>query len=89
MAALDKHVQIPSQGGDPARSAVAVTPSDTTELTTVSRALYVGVGGNVTVLMADGTTCLFTSVVGGTVLPIRIRRVNSTNTTATSMVAMW
>jgi hypothetical protein len=89
MAATDKHIQVPMQMDDPARSAVAVTPSDTTEFSTVTRALFVGGAGAVTALMADGTTCTFTGVTAGSVLPIRIRRVNSTSTTATNMVALW
>lgn len=76
------------QASAPAGSAVAVTPHDTTELASVSRALFVGGAGNLACLMADGTTCTFTGVVAGTVLPIRVRRVNSTSTTATSIVAL-
>lgn len=71
-----------------ASGAIAVTPHDTTALTTNARALYVGTGGNVAVLMVDGTTVTFTNVQDGTILPIRIQRVNSTNTTASNMVAL-
>lgn len=74
----------------PARNAEVVTPSDTTTLAAVSRALYVGVAGNVSVQMAGvGTAIVFTGVLAGTILPIRITRVNSTSTTATNMVALY
>lgn len=73
----------------PANEAEAVTPSDTTKLTGTTRALYIGVGGNVTVLMPDGTTVLFVGLQSGTILPVRVRRVNSTATTATSIVALY
>lgn len=72
----------------PATGALTVTPNDTTKLATVARALWVGAGGNVAVLMEDDTTATFVGVPTGTVLPIRVQRVNSTNTTASSIVAL-
>lgn len=83
-----------SSGGNnmiyPAQSAEVVTPHDTNELTKVSRALYVGVGGDVAVQMYDtGTAIVFKNVPTGTILPIRIKRVNSTSTTATNMVSLY
>lgn len=77
----------------PAQNAVAVTPHNTNELTFVTRGLYVGGAGNIVVIMADDLTgaapVTFTGVLAGTILPIAVRRVNSTNTTATSIVALW
>jgi hypothetical protein len=79
-----------SQMDHPARNAEVVTPSDVTELVYESRALYVGVGGNISVQMAGtGTAIVFTGVPAGTILPIRIARVNSTSTTATNMVSLY
>lgn len=72
-----------------ASGAIAVTTSDTTNLTTNGRALYVGTGGTVSVLMADGTTGVFSNVQDGTLLPIHFKRVNTTGTvTAANMVAL-
>jgi hypothetical protein len=65
-----------------------VTPSDTVGLTTASLGLYVGVAGDVSVVMLDGTTGLFKAVPAGTLLPIQITRVNATLTTATTMVSI-
>lgn len=73
----------------PANGAETVTPSDTVNLTNTSRGLYVGGTGNVAVVMKDGTTATFVAVPAGAILPIRITRVNSTSTTATSMVALY
>lgn len=77
----------------PAHGAVAVTPNNDTDLTTNTRGLYVGGAGNLVVVMASeanaATTVTFTGVAAGTVLPIRVRRVKSTNTTATSIVALY
>lgn len=74
----------------PARNAEVVTPHNSTDLAALSRALYVGVGGDVSVQMAGtGTAIVFKNVPTGTTLPIRIHRVNSTATTATNMVALY
>jgi hypothetical protein len=89
MSAVDPFKGIPEGGSVPADDAVAVTPHDTTQLATVSRGLYVGGAGNVAVLMASGQTVTFVGVAAGSVLPIRVARVNSTNTTATNIVALY
>lgn len=74
----------------PARSAVAVTPSDDTDLAQMSRSLYVGTGGNVEVNMADtGTAVVFVNVQDGTLLPIRVTRVLDANTTASNIVSLY
>lgn len=74
-----------------ARNAVAVTPSDTANLAPYAKSLYIGVAGDVTVVMvnaADDTdTVLFKAAPVG-VLPIQVRRVMSTGTTATNIVAL-
>jgi hypothetical protein len=90
MAASDNFAGWQQSLDAPARAGEAVTPSDTTPLTRVSRGLYVGGAGNVAALMADGDTPLvFTAVPAGSILPICCRRINSTNTTATTMVALY
>lgn len=69
---------------------VAVTPSDSANLAEVSRALWVGGAGNIAILAdEDSVAVLISGVPAGTVLPIRARRVNSTNTTATLIVALY
>jgi hypothetical protein len=71
-----------------ASGVIAVTPSDSTAIATLPRALYVGGAGNIAVLMEDDSTATFSSVPAGTLLPIRVKRVNSTNTTATLILAL-
>lgn len=73
----------------PAEYAAAVTPSDSIDLTKVPRALYVGGSGNLNVDMPDGSTVQFNGVLGGSILPVRVKRVRSTNTTATYIVALY
>ena len=76
---------------DPAAQFAAVTPSDSTNLTATARALYVGGGGNVAIVGTDpnATAVTFVGVLAGTILPTRCIRVNSTNTTATNIVALY
>ena len=78
---------IPSS--NPAGYAAEVTTSDTVDLTSVARGLYIGVGGNVNVVMPDGSTVLFVGCGSGTILPVNVRRVMATSTTATSIVALY
>lgn len=73
----------------PAFRAAAVTPSDTTMLTTVARALYVGTGGDVVILGTDGVAVTFKNVATGAILPVVAARVNSTSTTASNVVALF
>ncbi len=72
--------------------AVAVTPSDTADLPNFARMLYVGAAGNIAVEMVDaraGTVVVFAAVPAGTILPVAVRRVRATGTTAGSIVALW
>lgn len=74
----------------PAGSAVVVTPSDSVDLALPSRAIWVGSSGNISVEMEeDGTAIVFTGVANGTLLPIAVSRVNSSLTTASSIVALY
>lgn len=73
---------------NPAEYAAAVTPSDSTDLTQVPRALYIGSSGNLNVDMMDGTTVLFSSVPNG-IFPVRVKRVRATSTTASNIVALY
>ena len=74
----------------PANYAAVVTPNDNTDLTNVARAIYVGTSGNVNLTTAGGNTVLISNIVAGTVLPIRTKRVLSTNTTANAVIiALW
>lgn len=73
---------------DPARSAAAVTPSNSSDLPTVSRALYVGQGGDLRVTMADGAKVTFPALPGGAIYPLRVARVHASGTSASGIVAL-
>lgn len=72
--------------------AAAVTPHDTNTIN-CTRGLYVGGAGDVKVSMADDAkgdaTVTFTAVPAGSLLPIQVKRVFSTGTTATAIVALY
>ena len=75
----------------PARRAAMVTPSDTVDLTAYAKALYVGAAGNVRVLTVggeDGDAVTFANHPVGW-LPVQVRRVMATGTTATQIVAAF
>ena len=76
-------------GSIPAEDAGAVTPSDSTNLTSIARSLYVGTAGNVTLLTVGQNVVTFYNVQSGTILPVRVIRVNATSTTATNIVALY
>ncbi|MDB6104049.1 MAG: hypothetical protein JWO52_4048 [Gammaproteobacteria bacterium] len=72
--------------------AAAVTPSDTVALVDITRYIYVGGVGDLTVVMADDpaqVAVTFKAVPVGTLLPIAVSMVKSTLTTATNIVAMY
>ena len=74
---------------DPASSAAAVTPNDSTNLSNITRGVYIGVGGNMKVTMEDGQTLLFTGLSAGAIYPLRLTRIWADTTTASSIVALW
>jgi len=76
----------------PAGYAAAVTPSDTDNLAQITRKIYIGGTGNLAVIMTGDVTntpVVFSALPVGTVLDIRVKRVMSTDTTATNIVALW
>ena len=73
----------------PARSAVAVEPSDGVPLPRLPKALYVGGGGDVTLRCVDSNADIVLSAVpAGSILPVRALFVRATGTTATAIVAL-
>lgn len=72
-----------------ASSYSAVTPSDSVNFSEPCRALYIGGAGAVVAVDTSGTAITFNGALAGTVLPIQAIRVNSTNTTATNIVALF
>jgi hypothetical protein len=87
--------------GFPDYDGYAVTPADGSDLPNgPCKAIYVTVGGNVNVQLANGNplaggasvgvgTAVLTSLVAGQILPIAASRILSTSTTATGIFALY
>lgn len=86
---MDKFSDYPTNLTAPAREAVAVTPSDSSDLPVLPRAIYVGQAGNLAVRMPDGSAVIFANVQSGSFLPIRVQGINATGTTASAIVTLW
>ncbi len=79
--------QIEDQG---ARKLLAVTPHDTNNQNISGcRALWVGVAGNVAVIAENDTEAVTLVGVPIGVLPVKVKRLMATNTTATTFVALF
>jgi len=85
-----------SQNGNATRApytrAVAVTPSDTVDLTEVSRGLNVHsalASCPVKVMMQGDTVAVILQLQTGFIYPLRVSRVYATGTTATTVVALY
>ena len=72
----------------PGVDAYAVTPSDSTNFSAPFRGVYVGGSGNIVIVTLGGNAVTFVGVAAGIILPVCGIRINNTNTTATSMVAL-
>jgi hypothetical protein len=82
----DQHSSFVEGLTSPADNQVAITPSDSTDLAFVSRAIWVGGAGNIVITPTAGGSSVTYTVVAGTILPIRASRVLATGTTATQIV---
>lgn len=75
--------------GAPARIWRAITPHDSTNLAGGCRAIYVGGAGNIALVDIEDNVETFVGVLAGQILPCSPKRVNATNTTATSLVGLY
>lgn len=72
----------------PITGAAAVTPNDATDLSEVTLALYIGTAGTLKVTMFDGSVVSYAAIAAGR-HPMRVKRVWSTGTSATGIVAEY
>ncbi len=89
MAADDRWAEYDTGLDGPYRGGEVVVPHASNDLTVVSRAIYVGVTGNVAVVLADGAVLTLVAVQAGTTLRVQAKRINAVNTTATTMVSLY
>ena len=71
----------------PASHAFEVQPSDSEQLPEIPRALYIGTGGDLAVVMKSGAEVTLQVFAGATVA-IRVRQVKATGTTADGIVGL-
>ncbi len=87
----DTYAQRSTEVSSQARGAFTVSKSDSADLSPLAKALYIGVTGDVTILPINATdtsqTVLFKAHPVG-YMPVQARRVMSTGTTATNIVAL-
>lgn len=79
-------------------SAADVTPSDTVNIPSVATqdgtgnngcVLYVGTGGDVRVMTASGADVTFSNIQSGQFVPVQVKKVFASGTTATDILALW
>ncbi len=85
---MDRFTDITAES--PARGSTAITPNDSTELTSVTKAVYVGSGGNITGrLVGDTTDTVFENIQDGAILPVQFKLIKATGTTASAIVGLY
>lgn len=84
--AYQNHARSP---GDPARRAVAVTPSDGSDLAPWAKALYLGQAGDLKITPAGGTDPVTLKNHPAGYVAVQARRVFATGTTAAHIVALF
>jgi hypothetical protein len=70
-----------------ANTAQSITPADS-DLATPVEALWVGGSGNIKITTLDGSVVTLVGAIAGSLIPIAVKRVWSTDTTATSIVGL-
>jgi hypothetical protein len=73
----------------PPEDAGPIVPADAGELTHATRAIYVGAQGDVRAIMLGGATVTLAGVPAGSFLPLRVRQVLASGTTAADIVGFW
>jgi len=71
----------------PPSNAEQVFPSDSTDLPFITRAIYVGIQGDVRLTTHNGQDVIYKDLVGTKV--IRAARIHFTGTTAGAIIAEW
>lgn len=84
----DRFANTQSSLSGPASSGFPITPNDGSDLPEVTRALYIGSAGHISVRMLTGETLTLSNVLGGSFLPLRVSRVFATGTTASAIAGL-
>jgi hypothetical protein len=68
---------------------VDVTPDDNNDLAIIGAIIFVGTGGNLEVTTVSGDIVIYKNLPDAYTLPVQVRRVKATNTTATDIIAQY
>jgi hypothetical protein len=79
-------------------NAETITPNDSQDITLSGSpitgidngaVLYIGTGGNLTITTVGGQTVTLSNVANGSFIPIQVKRVWATGTSASSILALY
>jgi hypothetical protein len=86
---MDKFFSMTVSLNAPGAGAFEITPNNETTFEQPTRFLWVGTGGTLRAEMLGGDTATITGILSGSTLPLRVKRVYSTGTTATNLVGLY
>lgn len=72
----------------PASHGFDVTPNDSADLVEISRAIYVGTGGAISLVLSSGAALNLANVANGSILPLRVKAIKATGTSASDIVGL-
>lgn len=73
----------------PAGNAFIVSPDDDNDLAFSTRFIYVGTVGDIQLETVNGDIVVLTSLLAGTILPIRAKKIFADQTTVTVIVGLY
>lgn len=73
----------------PARECFSITPDDASDITQVTKAIYVGSGGDVVLrAIESGGDVTFRNVPSGAILDVRVSAIRATGTSAADIIGL-
>jgi len=73
----------------PAEGCFAIVPDDTADLPQATKAIYIGLSGDVALVPVRGSSAVFfRNVPAGTILDVRVRAIKATGTSAGDIVGL-
>lgn len=72
----------------PAYDGFVITPSNSNNLATMARGIYIGGAGDIALVTPGNTALTFVGLTAGSILPVMAIKVAATSTTATSLIGL-
>lgn len=69
--------------------AVSITADNDNDLDIIGAIIFVGTGGDLEVTTVSGDTVIYKNLPDAYTLPVQVRRVKATNTTAQDLIAQY